>query len=99
MSQPLGPWEREAKAHRQKYRPKMYKQLEESGQLESSLRNAVDRAKDQTAAMAEAGYHPFEAESESKRQHLFLPAEEDAPELGANPDALPDPASLMRLTS
>jgi len=38
---------------------------------------------------------PLEAQSEAKKNHLFLPAEEDMPELGTDPNALPDPPSLI----
>jgi hypothetical protein len=89
------PWAREAKAHWQKYRPKMYSELEKSGQLEPTLRNAVQRAQDQYVANAQSGIDPYEAESEAKRNYLFLPDEEDVPLLGENPDALPDPANLI----
>jgi hypothetical protein len=89
------PWAREAKAHWQKYRPKMYNELEKSGQLEPVLRNAVQRAQDQFVENAQAGMHPLEAESEAKKQHLLLPSEQDVPLLGENTAALPDPASLI----
>lgn len=92
-------WAREAKAHWQKYRPKMYSELEKSGQLENVLRNAVQRAEDQNVASLQSGMHPLEAESEAKKQHLLLPTEEDQPHLGENPDALPDPANLMTAPS
>ena len=89
------PWAREAKAHWQKYRPKMYNELEQNGQLEPTLRSAVQRAQDQWSANMDSGMDPYEAESEAKRLHLFLPDEDDVPLLGENPDALPDPANMM----
>jgi hypothetical protein len=89
------PWAREAKAHWQKYRPKMYNELEKNGQLEPTLRSAVTRAQEQNISNLQSGMDPFEAQSEAKKQHLFLPDEEDVPLLGENPDALPDPANLM----
>ena len=93
------PWAREARAHWQKYRPKMFKQMQDEGSLNDHLRNAVQRAQDQTAENLQSGMHPLEAESEAKRSYLFLPDEEDAPLRGEHPDALPDPANLMSAPS
>src|ERR1019366_2455694 len=92
---PLSPWAMEAEAHWKKYRPKMYRELKESGELNEFLEKAAHRAMDQCVAYVESGMHPLEAESEAKRNYLFLPDEEDVPLLGENPDALPDPANLM----
>jgi hypothetical protein len=91
----LSTWATEAKAHWRKYRPKMYRELKQSGDLNDFLEKAARRAMDQCVAFVEAGMHPLEAESEAKRNYLFLPDEEDVPLLGENPDALPDPANLM----
>ena len=88
------PWAREAKAHWQKYRPKMYRDLEKNGQLEPTLRNAVQRAEDQNISHLQSEMDPFEAECEAKRNCLFLPDDVDVPLLGENPDALPDAANL-----
>ena len=49
------PWAREARAHWQKYRPKMFKQMQDDGSLEHHLRNAVQRAQDQYAVYVESG--------------------------------------------
>lgn len=92
---PLSPWAMEAEAHWRKYRPKMYRELKQSGELNDFLEKAARRAMDQCVAYVEAGMHPFEAESEAKRDYLLLPDEDDVPLLGENPDALPDPANLM----
>jgi hypothetical protein len=92
---PLSPWAMEAEAHWRKYRPKMYREMEQSGELNDFLAKAARRAMDQCAASVAAGMHPLEAESEAKRNYLLLPDEEDVPLLGENPDALPDPANLM----
>jgi hypothetical protein len=91
----LSGWAREAKAHWQKYRPKMFNELQQSGTLNESLENAAKRAEDQYVASVQNGMHPLEAQSEAKRQHLFLPSEEDQSELGVDPNRLPDPASLI----
>jgi hypothetical protein len=95
MSKPLGRWATEAKAHLQKYRPKMASQLESQGKLDDWARDVAARALDQSATSIENGMHPLEAESEAKRNWMFLPAQEDVPQLGENPKALPDPATLI----
>jgi hypothetical protein len=73
----------------------MARQLEQAGKLDDWAQKAADRAVDESAASIENGMSPLEAQSEAKKNHLFLPAEEDMPELGADPNALPDPASLI----
>src|SRR5215469_5407563 len=93
--QRLGRWATEAKAHLQRYRPKMARQLEKDGKLDDWARRAADGAGNQYAQSVENGVFPLEAESEAKRQHMFLPSEQDEPLLGEDPNALPDPASLV----
>lgn len=92
---PLSPWAQEANDHLQKYRPKLHRQLTQSGQLENYLNGAVERAKDEFVNNVQSGMSALEAQSEAKRNHLFLPSEEDQPNLGENPTASPDPASLI----
>lgn len=95
---PLSPWAQEAHDHWKKYRPRMYQQLEQSGQLENALQNAVERAKNQyVESVYNGGMDSLEAQSEAKRQHLFLPSEKDMPSLGEDPEARPDPASLVTI--
>jgi len=93
--QRLGRWATEAKAHLLKYRPKMAAQLDAQGKLDDWATKAAERARDQSASSIENGMFPLEAESEVKKNHMFLPGEEDQPELGADPNRLPDPASLV----
>ena len=93
--QRLGRWATEAKAHLLKYRPKMATELERQGKLDDWARKAADRAADQYALSVENGMFPLEAESEAKRNHMFLPRQEDEPELGVDPNRLTDPASLI----
>jgi hypothetical protein len=92
---PLSSWAVEAKRHLKKYRPKMANELQQQGKLDEWAQNAANRAIDESARMIESGMSCLEAQSEAKRNHLFLPAEEDMTELGADPNALPDPASLI----
>jgi hypothetical protein len=95
MSKLLSPWAIEAKQHLQKYRPKMANQLEQAGKLDDWAQKAADRAVEESVQSTYNGMDPWEAQSEAKRNHLFLPAEEDMPELGTDPNALPEPASLI----
>jgi hypothetical protein len=73
-----------------KYRPKMAAQLEEGDWAQQ----AADGAAEEAGQSIENGMFPLEAESEAKKNHMFLTSEEDVPHLGENPNALPDPASL-----
>ena len=96
MSQkPLGRWATEAKAHLQKFRPKMARQLAREGKLDDWAVNAARRAADQYGAFVESGMDPLEAQSEAKRNWMFLPTPGDVALLGENQDPLPDPASLV----
>ncbi len=85
------PWKEQARSHWQTYRPKMYSQLDQSGNLENSLNNATKRAEDEYVSSIQNGMNPWEAESEAKKNNLLLPAEEDMRELGADPGRLPIP--------
>ena len=91
----LSPWAVEAKRHLQKYRPKMASELQQQGKLDNWAQKAANRAIEESARSIENGMDALEAQSEAKRNHLFLPAEEDVEELGADPNALPDPAGLI----
>lgn len=92
---PLSPWAVEAKRHLQKYRPKMANELQQQGKLDEWAQKAANRAIEESARSIENGMDSLEAQREAKISHLFLPAEEDMPELGVDPNALPDPASLI----
>jgi hypothetical protein len=93
--QRLDRWATEAKAHLLKHRPKMAAQLQEQGKLDDWAQKVADKAGDEYAQSVQNGMSPLEAESEAKRNHMFLPCEEDQPELGVDPNRLPDPASLV----
>jgi hypothetical protein len=93
--QRLDRWAIEAKAHLLKYRPKMAAQLESRGKLDDCARKASDRAGDEFAQSVENGMSSLEAESEAKKNHMFLLAEEDQLELGVDPNRLPDPAASL----
>lgn len=88
-------WAEEAMEHWRVYRPRLYKELVASGALEERAVKAAESASKQYVAYIESGMDPLEAQSEAKRNYLFLPCEADEPELGADPTALHDPASLV----
>lgn len=77
MSQHLGRWAAEAKAHLQKYRPKMAAELEGQGKLNDWAKKAADHAADEYSQSVENGMQPLEVESEAKKNHMLLPSEEE----------------------
>jgi hypothetical protein len=95
MPKPLSPWAIEAKEHLQKYRPKMPSELQSQGKLDDWAQSAANRAVEESVQSTYNGMDPLEADRQAKLNHYLLPSEEDSPELGADPNALPDPASLF----
>lgn len=95
MSQHLGRWATEAKNHLLKYRPKMAAALQAQGKLDDWALKVSEKAKDEYCLSIENGMQPLEAESEAKKNHYLLPSQEDQPELAADPNRLPDPATLV----
>src|SRR3989442_1137673 len=93
----------EIKAHWRKYRPKMYRQLEEEGRLDQSLHEASERTGLAFAQQVENGLEPPSAWETVREMWAFLPAESDeraepaaatgvnGADAGALPDE-PDPA-------
>jgi len=95
MPKPLSPWAIEAKEHLQKYRPKMASELQSQGKLDDWAQSAANRAVEESVQSRYNGMEPLEAQRQAKLNNYLLPSEEDSPELGADPNALPDPASLI----
>ena len=73
----------EAKEHLKKHRPKMYRQLSESGELNDYLIDLQDRATSQLGEMIKNGAMYHEAK-EVVNQMLFPPSEEEEPILGCS---------------
>jgi len=73
----------EAKEHLRKFRPKIYQQLKESGELQDYLLDLQDRAMGQLGQMIENGALYHEAK-EIVNQMLFPPSEEEEPVLGCS---------------
>jgi len=64
----------------------------EAGRLGAERGEPSDRGSTQSTYN---GMDPLEADRQAKLNHYLLPAEENIPELGTDPNALPDPASLI----
>jgi hypothetical protein len=83
-----------ARQHWQEHRPKMFRQLEESNQLERKLQEAVEDYSDEFAkATSERGLTEYEAREMLLPQYIYLPPESDQQNLGEmNPEPQEPPA-------
>jgi hypothetical protein len=83
-----------AREHWKEHRPTMYRDMEESGRLESALKSAVevtlDAMKRTKAQLVENGYTPSQADLTAwellREEWILLPSEEDMPLLGESPE-------------
>jgi hypothetical protein len=91
-------WAEEYVAHIRVHRPRMYKELKATGQLENvalsvdrSASNAYERMIQSYIAQGinEDTAEMF-ADSETMRQYICLPTEADMPDLGNEPNFLPE---------
>jgi hypothetical protein len=64
--------------HWQRYRPKMYRELEQRGSLEESVRQAVQQTKDALVDALQAGMNPDQAWESVREMWAFLPPEAGA---------------------
>jgi hypothetical protein len=74
-----------AKAHWKEHRPRMYRELEQSGQLEEALYAAQELTKDALANLLSQGVPDNQAWEAVRENWLLLPSEEQVPNLGENP--------------
>ncbi len=73
----LGSLGQQIRAHWQKYRPQMYRELEQSGKLHQALLQAQELTSDALHTLVRQGV-PYDQAWESVReQWAFLPGEED----------------------
>lgn len=80
--------------HWKEHRPKLYRELGKSGELESHLDGKIKRVLEQKELIKkqlveQSDYTPDQAERsawELVREDLFLPSEEDVPNLGESPN-------------
>lgn len=86
---PLNNLGRQIKAHWRKYRPKMYRALEQSGKLDESIYAAQQLTSDALNDLVERGMDWNQAWELIREEWAFLPAEEDEEEQP------PDPLTLI----
>ncbi len=84
-SKPLSGWGYQAVEHWKKYRPKMYAQLQKSGRLNEEAESAAKKTSEALNDLLEQGYSHDQAWEAVKENWMFLPSEEDQPNLGENP--------------
>ncbi len=75
-------WGQMAKEHWRKFRPKMYRDLEQSGKLEEMLFKHQEMAKREAGELARQGLNQIEIEEIVLPQYILLPSEAEMPNLG-----------------
>lgn len=91
-------WAEEYVKHLYTYRPKMYKELRKSKELEALALSIQDSAKASYdrlyASYLANGYNETTADiyatGEVMRQYILLPSEQDVPVLGEEPEDFPE---------
>jgi len=78
----LSAWASQTKEHWKKHRPKLYQGLQKSGRLDEAARRAVSLTEDELGELIEKGLHFDQAWELVREKYMFLPSEEDQPELG-----------------
>ncbi len=81
---PLGRFAQIAHDHLKEHRPKMYRELKASGQLEEFLKERAEAAGSLLSDLIGQGAAHDAAWEEASRE-LYLPTEEDVPHLGESP--------------
>jgi hypothetical protein len=91
-------WAEKYVLHIREFRPKMYKELKASGELEPlalSIQESADSTYDnlissyKAQGMSESSAEAY-ADGDVMRQFILLPSERDVPVLGENEDELPE---------
>ena len=91
-------WAEEYVKHLYTYRPKMYKELRKSKELEPLALSIQDSAKklfdglihsNMAKGMSESAARTA-ARNDVMREYILLPTEQDVPTLGEEPDELPE---------
>jgi hypothetical protein len=85
MEYPLDGFALEIREHWRKYRPQIYRQLEQAGNLDQALHEASERTGEAFASLVEDGTEPIQAWEAVREEWAFLPAESDQP----SPPSLP----------
>ena len=96
MSQkyPLDGLALEIKEHWAAHRPKMYRALEQAGQLDQALHQASERTGQAFAELVEQGREPPRAGEAVREEWAVLPSEADEPSLPSRAPS-PPPESLF----
>ena len=72
----------QAKEHWKKVRPKLYQSLKESRKLDQAAQRAADLTSERFGQAIENGLSHDQAWELVREQFVFLPSEEDVPNLG-----------------
>ena len=83
---PLSLRKEKTREHWKANRPRMYRELLKAGKLEEALDRAVEAYNEAESDLIAEGMDPMEVGSLLLTDFLFLPAEEDMPNLGENPE-------------
>jgi len=67
--------------HLKTYRPRMYRALRRSGQLEKVAEDVARSAVETAERLVRQGMHPHEAWWEAEREYILVPSEKDLPNL------------------
>lgn len=77
---PSHPWYREAKEYWRNFLPRYYRSLEESAELDQTLRETVQMTSEAIADLISKGLRDYEARELMMCEWLFPPGEEDLEE-------------------
>jgi hypothetical protein len=75
----LGNLGQQIKLHWEKYRPAMYRQLEQSGKLDQALLQAREQTSDALHSLLRQGVPYHQAWESVREEWAFLPSEADQP--------------------
>ena len=70
-----------AKEHWKRLRPRMYRELKKSGNLEQALQHAQERSSSEMSDLLEKGFQEHEAWELVAPRYVALPSEKDEPVL------------------
>lgn len=87
----------EIKAHWKKYRPQMYRQLEQDKKLDQALHEASERTGQAFAQQVEGGLEPSSAWEMVREEWAFLPSEQDQPHRPSPPPMPTSPEPTQEL--
>jgi len=91
----LDSWAQQAIQHWKEFRPSLYRELKSTGKLDEAAQNASDQTEQDIEDLVLKHGMPYQDAWEAVRErYLFLPSEEDVPNLGESPDSSPDPSNL-----